>query len=91
LNLPPLRIFWGRWTTRRLRTIQSESSAAFEKLTLPTNWEKKTNPCFRSGRPGTDVMIFKIFSPKILAKIFAFFDQTAETFCINLFDHNNGF
>jgi hypothetical protein len=26
-------------------------------------------------RPGTDAMILKIFSPKILAKIFAFFAQ----------------
>jgi hypothetical protein len=29
-------------------------------------------------------MIFQIFSPKILAKILAFFAQTAATFCKNL-------
>jgi hypothetical protein len=39
------------------------------------------------GRPGTDVMIFKIFSPKNLAKILAFFAQTAATFCKKI-DHN---
>jgi Na+-translocating ferredoxin:NAD+ oxidoreductase RnfG subunit len=33
---------------------------------------------------GTDVMIFKIFSPKNLAKILAFFAQSAATFCKNL-------
>jgi hypothetical protein len=36
------------------------------------------------GRPGTDVMIFKIFSPKHLAKILAFFAHIAATFCKNL-------
>jgi hypothetical protein len=34
-------------------------------------------------------MIFKIFSPKNLAKILAFFAQTAAAFCKN--DHNIGF
>jgi hypothetical protein len=40
--------------------------------------------------PGTDVMIFKIFSPKNLAKIFAVFAQTTVSFCKNC-DHNIGF
>jgi hypothetical protein len=40
--------------------------------------------CFRLNSPGTDVMIFKIFSPKNLAKILAFFSQTTATFCRNL-------
>jgi hypothetical protein len=40
--------------------------------------------------PGTDVMIFKIFSPKNLAKILAFFAQTTASFCKNC-DHNIGF
>jgi hypothetical protein len=40
--------------------------------------------------PGTDVMIFKIFSPKNLAKSFAFFAQTTVSFCKNC-DHNIGF
>jgi hypothetical protein len=35
-------------------------------------------------------MIFKIFSPKNLAKILAFFAQTAATF-LQKFDHNIGF
>jgi hypothetical protein len=35
-------------------------------------------------------MIFLIFSPKNLAKIFAFFAQTTATFCKNC-DHNIGF
>jgi hypothetical protein len=34
--------------------------------------------------PGTDVMILKIFSPKNLAKILAFFAQTTASFCKNL-------
>jgi hypothetical protein len=40
--------------------------------------------------PGTDVMIFKIFLPKNLAKIFAFFAQTTVSFCKNCY-HNIGF
>jgi hypothetical protein len=35
-------------------------------------------------------MILKIFSPKKLAKIFAFFAQTTASFCKNC-DHNIGF
>jgi hypothetical protein len=38
----------------------------------------------------TDVMIFKIFSPKNLAKKLAFFAQTIASFCKNC-DHNIGF
>jgi hypothetical protein len=41
-------------------------------------------------RPGTDVMIFKIFSAKNLAKILAFFAQTTASVCKNC-DHNIGF
>jgi hypothetical protein len=37
------------------------------------------------GWPGTDVMIFKIFSPKNLAKKFAFFAQTTVSFCKNCY------
>jgi hypothetical protein len=33
--------------------------------------------------PGTDVMIFKIFSPKNLAKKLAVFAQTTASFCKN--------
>jgi hypothetical protein len=39
--------------------------------------EFSANP---SGQPGTDVLIFKIFSPKNLAKILAFFAQTTASF-----------
>jgi hypothetical protein len=39
---------------------------------------------------GTDVMIFKIFSPKNFAKIMAFLAQTTASFCKNC-DHNIGF
>jgi hypothetical protein len=39
---------------------------------------------------GTKVMILKLFSPKHLAKILAFFAQTSVTFCKNI-DHNIGF
>jgi hypothetical protein len=42
-------------------------------------------------KSGTDVMIFKIFSPKLFCEnIGVFFAQTAATFCKNL-DHNIGF
>jgi hypothetical protein len=34
--------------------------------------------------PGTDVMVLKLFSPKNLAKILAFFAQTTVTFCKKL-------
>jgi hypothetical protein len=44
--------------------------------------------CSKNG-PGTDGMILKIFSPKKLAKIFAFFAQTTVSFCKNC-DHNIG-
>jgi hypothetical protein len=40
-------------------------------------------------RPGTDVMIFKKFSPKNSAKILAFFTQTTVNY--ENFDHNIGF
>jgi hypothetical protein len=43
-----------------------------------------------SAEQKTDVMIFKIFSPKNLAKFFAFFAQTTVSFCKNC-DHNIGF
>jgi hypothetical protein len=41
----------------------------------------------------TDVMILKIFLPKNLAKILAFFAQTADNFCKNLivFEKNANF
>jgi hypothetical protein len=38
----------------------------------------------RRRHPGTIVMIFKIFSPKNLAKILAFYAQTTASFCKNL-------
>jgi hypothetical protein len=41
-------------------------------------------------KPGTDVMILKIFSPKFFAKILAFFAQTVATFWQKS-DHNIGF
>jgi hypothetical protein len=41
-------------------------------------------------RTWTDVMIFKIFSPKNLAKILAGFAQNSASFCENC-DHNIGF
>jgi hypothetical protein len=41
-------------------------------------------------KPGINVMILKIFSPKNLAKILAFFAQTTASFCKNC-DHNIGF
>jgi hypothetical protein len=37
-----------------------------------------------SAHPLTDVMIFKIFSPKNLAKRLAFFAQTTASFCQKL-------
>jgi hypothetical protein len=54
---------------------------------------KKTSLCYTKyvgRRSGTDDMILKIFSPKNLAKIFAFFAQTTVIFCKNC-DHNIGF
>jgi hypothetical protein len=41
-------------------------------------------------KSGTDVMIFKIFPSKNLAKKLAFFAQTTASFCKNC-DHNIGF
>jgi hypothetical protein len=42
-----------------------------------TGWAGRTTFC---QRPGTDVMIFKIFSPKNLAKILAFLTQNKASF-----------
>jgi hypothetical protein len=39
---------------------------------------------------GTDVRILKIFSPKHLVKILAFFAQTTASF-LQKMDHNTGF
>jgi hypothetical protein len=44
----------------------------------------------RFKNPGTDVMIFKIFSPKNLAKKLAFLTQNKAKF-EKKFDHNIGF
>jgi hypothetical protein len=56
--------------------------------------DAKTNPVIqlriKAQQTGTDVMIFKIFSPKNLAKKLAFFAQTTASFCKNC-DHNIGF
>jgi hypothetical protein len=46
---------------------------------MKTSFPRLKIPKF--AQSGTDVMILKIFSPKILAKILAFFAQTAATFC----------
>jgi hypothetical protein len=46
--------------------------------------------CEKSFEPVADVRILKIFSPKKLAKILAFFAQTKASFCKNC-DHNIGF
>jgi hypothetical protein len=48
------------------------------------------------GLPGTDVMIFKIFSPKNLAKKLAFFAQNKAKLCKNwiitlVFEKNDNF
>jgi hypothetical protein len=40
--------------------------------------------------PATDVLVLKIFSPKNLAKIFAFFAQTTVSVCKN-YNHYIGF
>jgi hypothetical protein len=44
----------------------------------------------KQSESGTDVMIFKIVSPKNLAKIWAFFAKTTASFCKTC-DHNIGF
>jgi hypothetical protein len=46
--------------------------------------------CFCATIAGTDVMIFKILSPKKLAKKLTFFAQTTSSFCKNC-DQNIGF
>jgi hypothetical protein len=45
---------------------------------------------FKDDLPRTDGTILKIFSPKNLAKIIAFFAQTTVRFCKKC-DHNMGF
>jgi hypothetical protein len=43
-----------------------------------------------AGRPGTDVMIFEMFSPKKIAKKLAFLTRNKAKLC-KIFDHNIGF
>jgi hypothetical protein len=64
----------------------SEAAKVAEPLYLPYLSSAKMGET-KSRRPGTDVMIFKIFSPKNLAKKLAFFAQTTASFCKNC-DHN---
>jgi hypothetical protein len=45
---------------------------------------------FFTNSSGTDGMIFKIFSPKNLAKILSFLAHTTASFCKKC-DHNIGF
>jgi hypothetical protein len=52
--------------------------------------DKKVHCNCQSEHPGTDVMIFKIFLPKNLAKILAFLTHNKAKLCKN-FDHNIGF
>jgi hypothetical protein len=61
-----------------------------KKLPEVCNQSPKRRKFGQSGHPGTDVMIFLIFSPKNLAKKLAFFAQTTASFCKNC-DHNIGF
>jgi hypothetical protein len=61
--------------------------------TFPTAPSKQSpiGPKFaQSSHPGTDVMIKKIFLPKNLAKILAFFALTTASFC-KICDRNIGF
>jgi hypothetical protein len=85
-------------TGRKLQARGEAPNALFPNESFPRvarmmkKVEKSLN---RSGEifpkwTGTDVMILKIFSPKNLAKIFAYFAQTTVSFCKNC-DHNIGF
>jgi hypothetical protein len=53
----------------------------FQKKTIQSEQSSNGSKFIQSG---TDVMILKIFSPKNLAKILAFFAQTTASFCKNL-------
>jgi hypothetical protein len=71
---------------RKNSQISFATSVIFAKTT-----QRKQSPNRRKfAQSGTVVMIFKIFSPKNLAKIFAFFAQTTVSFCKNC-DQNIGF
>jgi hypothetical protein len=54
------------------------------------NCPEKTTTLGFFAQSGTDVMIFKIFSPKNLAKKLAFLTQNKASFCKKC-DHNIGF
>jgi hypothetical protein len=62
-----------------------------------TKLKSGSNPMYdRELQPGTDVMIFKIFSPKNFAKKLAFLTQNKSKLCKNLiitlvFDKNANF
>jgi hypothetical protein len=56
-------------STKKQDTVLQEVRASFQ---------------WRLRCPGADVMIFKILSPKNLAKKMTFFAQTAASFCENL-------
>jgi hypothetical protein len=57
------------------------------RVQLPRN-ERRESQLNKSS--GTTAMILKLFSPKNVAKILAFFAQTTVTFCKKI-DHNIGF
>jgi hypothetical protein len=42
---------------------------------------KKTSSTLNPVNPGTDVMILKIFLPKNITKVLAFFAQATASFC----------
>jgi hypothetical protein len=84
---PALRgVRLGRVSGSGQESILRISISAKRFLEKITKFWGKIHP----NTSGTDVMIFKIFSPKNLAKIFAFFAQNTVSFCKNC-DHNIGF
>jgi hypothetical protein len=64
--------------------VRLENKTSFVKKTAQS---KQSPNRLKFAHSGTDVMIFKIFLPKNLAKILAFFAQTTASFCKKI-DHN---
>jgi hypothetical protein len=56
----------------RLERSQLPSGSNVIVFNNCTHKQPKMSPVFRNPRPGTDVMIFKIFSPKIQRKNWRF-------------------
>jgi hypothetical protein len=94
--VPDLTVPYLSWVVLSTETfflILRKRASLVRALTVPEqNFVSRAGLVrLHESNPGDDVMILKIFSPKILAKILAFFFKLLLAFCKNMIICNIGF